>query len=216
MPELSKYIEYTLIKPDTALSDVKKVCEEAMAHQFAGICIPPLFARDARRILGEYSKIRLATIIGFPMGYSAIAAKSEEIKRAVEEGVDEVDGVLNIAAIKTGNWNHVEHDIDSMARAAYIRGKILKLIVECGLLSPDELKKVGALAAQYRVTWLVTCTGFHGFQATPDMVRALAGIAEADIKIKAAGGIRTAAAAQALLDAGAARIGTSTPFPIIK
>jgi len=210
MSELAKYIEHTVLKPDTSLSDVKKVCEAALQHQFAAVCIPPFFVRDARRILGENSKIRLATVIGFPMGYVAIAAKSEEIKRAIEEGADEVDAVINIAAVKTGNWNQVTHDIDSLARAAQMRGKILKLILECGLLSPDEIRQICAIAQEHRVTWLNTGTGFHGIPATVEMVRTLRSFAAPDTKIKATGGIRTAAIAQLLIEAGVNRMGTSS------
>lgn len=216
MSELAKYIEHTILKPDTTLSEVKKVCEEAMQHQFAGVCIPPLFVRDARRLLGEDSRIRLVTVIGFPMGYSAIAAKSEEIKRAIDEGADDVDAVLNIAAVKTGNWNHVGHDIDSIARAAQMRGKVLKLIFECGLLTDDEIKQICAVANEYRVKWLKTGTGFHGFPATPEMVHTLRRFAAPDMKIQATGGIRTAAIARSLIDAGAERIGTSSSLEIIQ
>lgn len=149
------------------------------------------------------------------MGYAAIAAKSEEIKRATDEGADEIDAVVNIAAIKSGQWNHVANDIEALALATNMRGKSLKLIVECGLLTPEELAKVCELAAESRVAWLKTGTGFHGHPATPDMVRALRALAPESIKIKAAGGIRTRAGAQALLEAGADRLGCSASVAIM-
>ncbi|HNG88612.1 MAG TPA: 2-deoxyribose-5-phosphate aldolase, partial [Saprospiraceae bacterium] len=126
MTDLAKTLEHTLLRPDTTLPEVRRLCEEAQQHTFAGVCIPPLFVRDARRILGEDSRTRLVTVIAFPMGYTAIAAKSEEIKRAVDDGADDVDTVINLAAVKSGYWNHVEHDIDSVARAAHMRGRTLK------------------------------------------------------------------------------------------
>jgi deoxyribose-phosphate aldolase len=216
MSELAKFIEQTILKPDTTLTDVRRVCEEALQYGFAGICIPPLFVRDARRILDAAgAKTRLVTVVGFPMGYSAIAAKSEEIKRANDDGADEIDAVVNIAAIKSGQWNHVRNDIEALTLATNMRGKTLKLILECGLLTNDEIRQVCETATGARIGWLKTGTGFHGHPATPEMVRSLQQMAPESVKIKAAGGIRTHAQAQALLDAGAARIGTSAGVEII-
>lgn len=215
MVDLAKFIEHTILKPDTTMADVRRVCEEAQRHGFAGVCIPPLYVRDACRILGEDRRVRVVTVVGFPMGYSAIPAKSEEIKRALEEGADDIDAVINIAAVKSNNWNHVAHDIDSVARATHMRGRTLKLILECGFLDAAEIEKLCALAAEARITWLKTGTGFHGHDATPEMVRQLRAAAPAGIRIKAAGGIRKAAQVQALLDAGADRIGASASLSII-
>lgn len=215
MSELAKFIEHTVLRPDTSVADVRRVCEEAKKYEFAGVCIPPLFVREARRALGENTRVRVVTVVGFPMGYSAIPAKSEEIKRALEEGADDIDAVINIAAVKSDNWNHVGHDIDSVARATHMRGRTLKLILECGLLTPVEMRKVCELAAEARVAWLKTGTGFHGFPATPDMVRQLKAVASPSMKIKAAGGIRTTQDAQALIDAGADRLGASASLEII-
>lgn len=215
MSDLAKFIEHTILKPDTALDDVRRVCEEAQKHGFAGVCIPPFFVRDAKRILGENSRVRVVTVVGFPMGYSAIPAKSEEIKRALEEGADDIDAVVNLAAVKSGNWNHVKRDIDGVALATHMKGRTLKLILECGLLTKDEIEKICELAAEARVAWLKTGTGFHGHPATPDMVRQLRNVAPNGMKIKAAGGIRTAKDAQALIEVGADRIGTSASIEII-
>lgn len=216
MSEIAKIIEQTLLKPDTSMADVRRLCEEAKKYGFAGICIPPLFVREARRLLDDLSpKTRVVTVVGFPMGYSAIAAKSEEIKRATEDGADEIDAVVNIAAIKSGQWNHVGNDIEALALATNMRGRTLKLILECGLLSREELIKTCELASASRVAWLKTGTGFHGHPATPEMVRALRALAPSNIKIKAAGGIRSLADVQALLEAGADRVGTSAGVEIV-
>ncbi len=214
MTELAKHIEHTILKPDCTAQEVRQICEEAIKHQFGGICIPPLYVRDARRILGEESLTRVVTVIGFPMGYSAIAAKSEEIKRAVEDGASDVDAVVNIAAVKSGNWTHVRHDLDSLARAAQMRGRTLKVILECGLLTPDEIKQICALVEEIKIPFVKTGTGFHGHPATPDMVRMLRQYAP-NAKVKASGGIRTAETARLLLEAGAERIGTSSSLAII-
>lgn len=215
MSELSKFIEHTLLKPDTSIAEVRQLCAEALEYGFHGVCIPPLFVRDARRLLGEDSNIRVVTVVGFPMGYTAIPAKSEEIRRALDEGASDVDAVINIAAIKSENWNHVNHDIDSVARATHMRGRTLKLILECGLLTEAEIRRVCEFAREAQVNWLKTGTGFHGHPATPEMVRQLRAIAPASMSIKASGGIKTAKEAQALIDAGADRLGTSASLAII-
>ena len=216
MSEIAKYIEQTILKPDVTSADVRRVCEEAKRHGFAGVCIPPYFVREARRLLDDLNpRARVVTVVGFPMGYSAIAAKSEEIKRAAEDGADEIDAVVNIAAIKSGQWNHVGNDIEALALATNMKGRSLKLILECGLLTEAEIARVCELAENSRVPWLKTGTGFHGCPATPEMVRKLRSLAPEKIKIKAAGGIRTLADMQALLEAGADRIGTSAGVEIV-
>lgn len=212
---LATHIEHTVLKPDCTLANVRQVCEEAQRYDFAAVCIPPFFVRDARRFLGENARIRVATVVGFPMGYTGIAAKSEEIRRASEDGADDIDAVLNIAAVKSGNWNHVGHDVEGIARAAHIRGRTLKLILECGLLDAEEISRICALARELGIAYLKTGTGFHGYPATAAMVRALRELAPASIKIKAAGGIRTRADAEALLAAGADRLGTSASLAIV-
>lgn len=216
MTDLAKFIEHTILKPDCSVQDVRRLCEEALEYQFGGVCIPPLFVREARRILGEESKVRLATVAAYPMGYSAIAAKSEEIKRAIEEGADDIDGVINLAALKSDNWNHVANDIDSMARATHMRGRRLKLILECGLLTPADIRRVCEIAVEHKVEYVKTGTGFHGHPATPEMVRLLRAAAPAALKIKAAGGIRTRAEALALIEAGADRLGCSASLSLVE
>lgn len=215
MSDLSQFIEHTLLKPDSSLQDIRKVCEEAVANGFAGVCIPPFFVRDAKRLLGDENPVRIATVVGFPMGYTAIAAKSEEIKRAVDEGADEIDAVLNIAAVKSQNWNHVQHDIEGIARATRLRGRISKLILECGLLTEAEIRRVSELAREAGINYLKTSTGFHGHPATADMVRLLKSLCGTDMKVKASGGIRTKADAEAMLAAGADRLGTSSGLVLV-
>jgi deoxyribose-phosphate aldolase len=215
MSDLAKFLEHTILKPDTTLLDATRVCEEAIRFGFGAVCIPPSFVKDARRTLGDRSKIRLVTVVGFPMGYSTISAKSDEIKRALEDGADDIDAVINISAVKSALWNNVSRDIDGLALAAQTRGGTLKLILEYALLSREELAKVCEISMEARVPWLKTGTGFHGFDATVEMVRTLRELAGSKVKIKAAGGIRTAKTAQLLLDAGADRLGTSASINIV-
>jgi deoxyribose-phosphate aldolase len=132
----------------------------------------------------------------------------------MDDGADDIDAVVNIAAVKSAMWNQVSRDVDGLALATQTRSGTLKLILECGLLTTDEIRKVCECAASAGVPWLKTGTGFHGFDATVEMVRSLHAIAGNKFKIKAAGGIRTAAMAQALLDAGADKLGTSKSVEI--
>ena len=215
MENIHQYLEYTLLKANTSITDVRNLCEVALEHNMGGVCIPPLFVREAKKIVGEFSKTKVVTVIGFPMGYAALAAKTEEIKRAVDEGADEIDGVLNIAALKSNNWNHVENDIEGMALATNMRGKTMKLILEVGYLTEEEIKKVAEMALKSRVKYLKTGTGMHGFDATPAMVQLLKKVADPSLKIKASGGVRTKAQAIALIEAGADRIGTSSALDIL-
>ncbi len=197
------------------MAEVRTLCEAALEKQLAGVCIPPLFVREAKRIVGDMSKTKVVTVIGFPMGYSALAAKTEEIKRAIDEGVDEIDGVLNIAALKSGNWNHVANDIEGMGLATNMRGRALKLIVEVGFLTEEEIQRVAEMALKSRVKFLKTGTGMHGFDATPAQVKVLRKVADPSLKIKASGGVRTREQAIALIQAGADRVGSSNALDFL-
>lgn len=206
MSEFARFIEHTTLKPDTTLTDAQRFTEEAMRFNFAGVCIPPLYVRDCRRILGERPKVKLVTAVGFPLGYAAVSAKSDEIKRAMDEGADEINAVLNLAAVKSDLWNHVHRDIDGLLLATQSRGGVLKLMVECHLLNQKELKKVCQLAMETAVPWLVTGTGSAGSPAASETaVRTLQESAPG-LKIMAAGDIAAATEIPPLVAAGAARI----------
>jgi deoxyribose-phosphate aldolase len=213
--DLSPIIEHTALKADTTLEDIKNLCREAQQHGLGGICIPPHFVKDAHRMLGEERRIRIVTVVGFPMGYTSLAAKSEEIRRALEQGADDIDAVINIAAVKSGSWEYVNQEIAGIALATHMRGKTLKLILECGLLTNDEIRQICAKALEHKVKWLETSTGFLGHNTSPDMVKNLKALAGPNFKIKASGGIKTAAEAKAMVDAGADRIGTSAGLEIL-
>lgn len=201
-------IDHTILKPDCSIDDVKRICAEAITHQFASVCIPPYFIKDAARLLEE-EKVKVCTVIGFPLGYSPTVAKVEEIKRAINDDVDELDVVINIAAVKSGHWNHVKNDIDSITIAAHLKGKVIKVIFETALLTEDEIKKLCAICNEKEVDFVKTSTGFSG-GATEKMVCFLKENLSSKIKIKASGGIKTKEQAQALINAGADRLGTSS------
>ena len=134
-------IDHTFLKPTTTKKDVKKICEEAIAYNFAAVCIPPYFVRTAKFYLEE-SPVKIATVVGFPMGYSAIPTKVAEINRAMEEGADELDVVINVSAVKNGDWSHVRNEIDGVTIACHLKGKVIKVIIETSLLNKEEQKRV--------------------------------------------------------------------------
>jgi deoxyribose-phosphate aldolase len=213
--ELAKKIDHTLLKPDCTFADIEKICNEAKMYGFASVCVPPYYVKEASKKL-EDTLIKVTTVVGFPMGYSTTPAKVEEVKRAIVEGVDEIDVVVNICAIKQSNWSYVRNDIDSMTRAAHLRGKIVKIILEIGLLTQAEVEKVCQLCNELEVNYIKTSTGYNTNPITTDEVRFLKSIINPKIKIKASGGIKTGKHAQDLLDAGADRLGTSEGLEIIK
>jgi deoxyribose-phosphate aldolase len=215
LENIHQYLELTNLKPNATLTDIRSMVEAAAAKELVGVCVPPLYVRESKRIVGEHSKTKIVTVVGFPMGYSALAAKTEEIKRAMDEGADEIDGVLNIAALKSGIWNHVANDIEGMALATNMRGKSLKLILEVGMLTEEETQRVAELALKSRVKFLKTGTGMHGFDATPEQVKLLKKLADPSLKIKASGGVRTKAQAIALIQAGADRVGSSNALDLL-
>ncbi len=204
---LNKLIEHTLLKPDSTLDDIRRLCDESLQYQFFGVCVPPYFVKDAARFLNEQAKV--ATVVGFPMGYATIPAKVEEIKRAFDEDADEVDAVINISAVKSGNWSYVKNELDSMMRAVSIKGKIMKLIIETGLLTKAEIKQVLEIAQDKSVQFIKTSTGFNDGGVTPEVVQFLREHMPPKMKINAFGGIKTFERAENLVHAGADRIGTS-------
>jgi deoxyribose-phosphate aldolase len=206
---LASFIDFTLLKADCTPDDIRSLCERAIQHQFASVCVPPYYVKQAAEILAN-SPVKVSTVVGFPMGYSATPAKVEEIKKALDDGADEVDGVINICAVKSANWNYVRNDIDSMTTAVHLKGKVIKVIIETGLISLTELEKLCELSLEVKPDFIKTSTGYHGEGATVAVVQQLRDLLQGKIRIKASGGIRTADDAIRLVEAGAARIGSSS------
>lgn len=207
-------IDHTLLRPDALLAEVRQLCEEAANAQFAAVCVPPYFVGNAADYLRE-SAVKVATVVGFPMGYAPIASKVDEIKRLLEEDADEIDAVVNIAAVKNGNWRYVRNDIESMTVATHIKGKIIKLIFEIGLLNSAEIVQLCEVCNDIGINYAKTSTGLLGAGATPEVVQFLREHLAPTIQIKASGGIATRAQAEALLAAGATRIGSSKSLALL-
>ncbi|WMX14784.1 MULTISPECIES: deoxyribose-phosphate aldolase [unclassified Aureispira] len=204
--ELNNYIEYTLLKPDTTKLDIKELCREALEHNFSAVCIPPFYVPIAAKLL-EDSNTKVITTIGYPMGYHAIPVKVEEAKRAIDEGVDEIEMMVNIAAVKDGNWSHVKNDISSVTTAAHLKGKKIKVILETSLLTIEEIKQLCAICCDVEVDCIKNATGVNGGHSTIEMINLLKTESKG-IKIVVAGGVHTKAFALELIEAGVDKLGT--------
>lgn len=211
---LASKIDHTLLKADTSEREVKKLCAEAKEFGFAAVCIPPYFVRKCKLWLSD-SNVKVATVVGFPLGYAHTPAKVEEARRAIDEGADEIDMVINIIALKAGDWNYLKNELTSAATIVQLRGGKLKVILETGLLTENEIIKACELCKEMSVDFVKTSTGFTQPGATIEAVKLLRANLPKSIKIKASGGIRDKEFALQLIEAGADRIGSSAGVSLI-
>lgn len=207
-------IEQTILRPDTTYQEIERVCREAAEFGFAAVCIPPYYLDDASDLLGE-SAIEVATVVGFPFGYHSLMSKFEEAEDALLHGADHLDVVLNIAAIKSGDWDAISNEMELLTRLTHREGKVIKFIAETGLLNEIEIELVCRLANDHEIDYLKTSTGINAPGATADVVRAFRTLLKPNIRIKASGGIKTRELALELLAAGADRIGTSSGVALV-
>ncbi|MBX2924066.1 MAG: deoxyribose-phosphate aldolase [Chitinophagaceae bacterium] len=212
---LSSYIDHTVLKPTTVLADIEKLCKEAVEYHFAAVCVPPLYVKTARRLL-EGTGVKVATVIGFPFGYSAIEAKVAETVLAIVDGADELDVVVNISAIKNADWQFVADEINTLLPVIRNSNKTVKIIIESGVLTEDEIIKCCGLYGASGVDFLKTSTGYAKEGASVKAVQLMRKHLPLHVKIKASGGIRTYAFAKELIEAGAGRLGCSAGVEIIR
>ncbi len=213
--DLAKFIDHTLLRADATYADIDRLCDEAAQFGFASVCVNPVFVkRCAARLAGSSSVV--CTVVGFPLGAIPKEMKALEARRAVREGASEIDMVIAIGALKSGDLRTVEEDIRAVAEAAHDGGAILKVILETSLLT-DEEKVAGCLAARKaRAEFVKTSTGFSTGGATARDVELMAQAVDRKLGVKASGGIRSAEDAQKLIAAGATRIGASVGVKIVK
>src|SRR4051812_25742672 len=157
--QLASFIDHTILKQTTTRTEVQRVCNEAKQYQFAAVCIPPVYVADAMGFL-KSSAVNVCTVIGFSFGYHAVSVKLEEAKRAVEDGADEIDMVLNIAALKNGDLDILQHELETLSTFSKAHAKTLKVIIESGILTDDEIILCCDLCKKYPVNFLKTSTGF--------------------------------------------------------
>lgn len=212
--KINQYIDHTILKPTTLISDIDKVCAEAKEYQFAAVCIPPAFVKKSKELL-QGTNVKVATVIGFPFGYSAIEAKLAEILLTIVDGADELDVVANIMAIKNNDWLYVSNEINHIMPIIKGKGKTIKIIVESGVLTIDELLKCCELYGAAGIDYLKTSTGYAEKGATAEAVSIMRENLPATVQVKASGGIRTYEFARQLIDAGATRLGCSASIAIV-
>jgi deoxyribose-phosphate aldolase len=213
--KLNQYIDHTILKPTTLISDIEKVCSEATEYGFAAVCVPPPFVEKCKELL-KGSTVKVATVIGFPFGYSAVEAKLAEILLAMVDGVDELDIVASIMAIKNNDWLYVSNEINHIMPVVKSKGKTVKIIIESGVLTEDELLKCCELYGAAGIDYLKTSTGYAETGATVEAVKTMRKNLPLHIQIKASGGIRTYEFAKELVGAGATRLGCSASVAIVK
>ncbi len=212
---LAPYIDHTLLNQTTTLFDVENLCKEAMEYKFAAVCIPPLYVKKAKEILGG-SGIKVATVIGFPLGYCAIEAKVAEIVLAIVDGADELDMVVNISAIKNRDWEFIANEINTVMPIIKNKNKVIKVIIESGVLTDDEIIKCCDIYGAAGVDFVKTSTGFAEKGASIHDVQLIRAHLADSVKIKASGGIKSYSFAKELINAGANRIGCSASLEIMK
>src|SRR5690349_17793120 len=211
---IAQYIEHTNLSPVLSIGDIDKLVEEAKQYNFLGVCVPPFWVKRAQREIGT-AKILLVTVAGFPLGYNMTETKLDEIKRAIENGADEIDVVWNVTSFKTGiPWTKIE--IAKCSKLTHDHQKLLKVIIETAYLSNEEIETACKVCADAGVDFVKTSTGFAPHGAKTEHVKIMRSTLPDGVGIKASGGIKTKEFAIELIEAGANRIGTSSSISIIK
>ena len=211
---IASIIDHTVLKPTTTLIDVKKICEEADRFQFASVCIPPYFVSEAATLLKNSNSV-VCTVIGFPFGYAATAAKAAEMEQAITDGARELDMVINLAALKNGDHQFLHDELAWLSRITQQNGRILKVIIESGILSNEEVAACCEILKNYPLQFVKTSTGYAEKGASVAAVQLMRRHLPSTIGIKASGGIKTFSFARELVQAGATRLGCSASVAII-
>lgn len=212
--DLAAYIEHTNLSPTLTIKDIDTLVEEAKQHKFLGVCVPPFWVRRAFREIGE-SGVKLVTVAGFPLGYNMTETKLDEIKRAIDNGADEIDVVWNVTSFKTGiPWTKVE--LAKCSKLSHDNQKLLKVIIETAYLSDEEIIEACKLCTDAGVDIVKTSTGFAPTGAKVEHIKLMRSVLPSHVGIKASGGIKTREQAIAMIEAGADRLGTSSGIKIVE
>ena len=213
---LAKMIDHTSVKPTATKEEVAKLCEEAEKYRFGSVCVNPTYVSLATQLLKE-TYVKVCSSVGFPFGATLPEAKAFEARRAVENGACEIDMVINIGALKSGDYETVKRDIEAVVDVKrYQNDLVVKVIIETGCLTDEEKMMACKLSKEAGADFVKTSTGFIKGGATVEDVRLMRETVGEDMGVKAAGGIRTFKQALAMIEAGANRIGTSTGVAIIE
>ncbi|MCQ3907715.1 MAG: deoxyribose-phosphate aldolase [Mycoplasmoidaceae bacterium] len=212
--ELNKYIDHTLLRPDAAENEIRKLCEEAKLYKFASVCVNPYYIPFCKQIL-DGTDVKVCTVIGFPLGQMTTKAKCDETTDAIMKGAKEIDMVLNIAALKQEKLDYVTDEIKQIAEICHSHQAILKVIIETCLLNEHNKIDACQCVSNAGADFIKTSTGFSTAGATVADVALMKKYVDPKVKIKAAGGIRNKADAIAFIEAGASRLGTSKGVSLI-
>jgi deoxyribose-phosphate aldolase len=213
--DLASHIDHTLLRPDATAADIDALCAEALQHGFASVCINGTWVRRCAEILTG-SRVLVCTVVGFPLGATVSEVKAYEARRAIEDGACEVDMVLNVGALKSGDSAYVQRDIAMVADTCHRLGARLKVILETCLLTRDELVRACELAKAAGADFVKTSTGFSTGGATVEHVEVMRRTVGPVMGVKASGGVRDRSGAEAMLAAGATRIGASASVAIVR
>jgi len=210
---ISGMIDHTALKPDTTKDQIEKLCREAVQFGFASVCVNPCYVSLCSQLLKD-TEIKVCTVIGFPLGATTSAAKAAETTEAIENGATEVDMVINVGAVKSGDFDYVKKDIEAVVQAA--KGKALvKVILETCLLTDEEKRKCCSICKEAGADYVKTSTGFSTGGATVEDIKLMRDTVGAEMGVKASGGIRDYETAKAMIEAGASRIGASASVAIV-
>lgn len=214
MINIASFIDHTILKPTTTIQEIEQVCAEAVAYGFAAVCIPPPFVKRAAAILAP-TQVKVATVIGFPFGYSATEAKVAEAVLAIVDGAQEIDMVINLIALKQADWTYLQKEVALLVEVCRNKGTMLKVIIESGILTNQEIidccEKLGVLG----IDFMKTSTGYAEKGASVEAVTLMRSHLPATVQIKASGGIRKGEFAAQLVAAGATRLGCSASVAIV-
>jgi deoxyribose-phosphate aldolase len=211
---LASRLDHTLLRPDATADQITQLCQEATTHGFATVCVPPCYVAQAVKELTG-TAVGVCTVIGFPLGYADSRVKFKEAEVALYDGATELDMVLNISALKSGQAELAEQEIEDIADLAHVHDAIVKVIIETALLTEAEIVQAAGLCAEAGADFVKTSTGFATRGATVEDITLLRSALPAAVRIKASGGIRTREAALALIAAGADRIGSSNSVTLL-
>jgi len=213
--EIARLIDHTLLKPEATRAQIETLCREAREHGFATVCVNPGWVPLCARLL-QGSDTRVCTVVGFPLGATLPEVKAYEATRVAAEGACEVDMVMAIGALKSGDYRTVERDVAAVVEASHRGGALLKVIIETALLTDDEKVKACVIVRAAGADFVKTSTGFASGGATAEDVALMRRVVGPDIGVKAAGGVKDLKSAQAMIQAGADRIGASVGVKIVQ
>jgi len=208
--KIFELVDHTLLAPTATLKEIEVLCEEAIKYNCASVCIPPSFVKP---VCERYPTLNVCTVIGFPLGYSAASAKIQEVSQAIEDGASELDVVINIGDAKAGKFDKITAELSALKKAAV--DKTLKVIIECCYLTQGEKTALCKCVTDSKADYIKTSTGFGTGGATIDDIKLFKANIGPNVKIKAAGGMRTREDFIAFINEGCSRLGTSSAVKVL-